>query len=201
MQEYEIYTIGYTAFPSPEEFLSVLKQYKISCLIDVRSYPVASEFYEFYSRSLLEPFLTKNKIIYRNYAKEFGARQENRKYYNNSGCLDFEKFTQSSEFISGVEKIKKGLDLNYKFVLMCAEKDPISCHRTIMISRALSLQGFKIHHILQNKNTISQKDIDMRLLQEYKLEPSFLQTQEEQISEAYHLKNLEIGYKGNGANK
>ena len=201
MKEYEIYTIGYTAFPSPDEFLSALKLYQISCLIDVRSYPTASEFYAFYSRSSLEPFLKKNKIIYRNYANEFGARQENRNYYNNVGCLDFKKFSESPEFISGVEKLKKGLDLNYKFALMCAEKDPISCHRTIMVSRALSLQGFKIYHILQNKSFETQKDIDMRLLQEYKLEPSFLQTQEEQIAEAYYLKNLEIGYKGNGENK
>lgn len=195
MKKYKIYTIGYTSFPSPDEFLTALKRYNISCVIDVRSYPVASEFYMFYSRSSLEPFLQKNHIIYRNYAKEFGARQENRKYYTN-GCLDFEKFTQSPEFINGTNKLKQGLDLNYQFALMCAEKNPADCHRTIMVSRKLSKQNFEIYHILQNQTLESQKDIDMQLLQKYKFEPSFFQTQEEQIAEAYRIRNFEIGYKG-----
>lgn len=195
MTKYEIYTIGYTAFPNKEDFLAVLKQYNISCLVDVRSYPVASQFYEFYSKNTLENYLKENKIIYRNYAKEFGARQENRKYYT-QGCLDFKKFTNSDEFNEGVEKIKKGLDLNYSFVLMCAEKDPMTCHRTIMISRALYLKGFSVKHILADKSIETQIDIDNRLLKHYNMQPSFLQSIDEQIEEAYRLKNIEIGYKG-----
>lgn len=202
-QPYSVYTIGYTAFPEKENLLDALKSYGIKCLIDVRSYPVASEHYQFYSRATLEPFLKENGILYRNYAKEFGARQENPKYYminNIDGqsvrCVDFERFTNGIEFEEGVTKITKGLDLGYSFVLMCAEKDPIDCHRAIMISRALSLRGFSVYHILHNKKLETQENLDDRLLQRYKYQPSFLQTREEQLKEAYRQRNKEIGYKG-----
>ncbi len=202
-QQYSVYTIGYTAFPDKEKLLEVLKHYGIKCLIDVRSYPVSSEHYQFYSRITLEPFLKENGILYRNYAKEFGARQENPKYYMISNvdgqsvrCVDFERFTNGPEFEEGVVKITKGLDLGYSFVLMCAEKDPIDCHRAIMISRALSLRGFSVYHILHNTELETQEHLDERLLQKYKYQPSFLQTREEQLKDAYKQRNKEIGYKG-----
>ena len=196
MRSYTIYTIGYTAF-SEDKFIDTLKKFGISCLIDVRSYPVASEFYQIYSKSSLEPLLQYNKILYRNYAKEFGARQENRKYYMSEGCVDFSKFANSPEFQSGVDKIKKGCDLNYNFVLMCAEKDPINCHRAIMVARNMALQGFEIKHILADGRIETQDELNQRLLDLYHYQPSFLQTRDEQIAEAYKRKNIEIGFKGN----
>ena len=74
-----VYTIGYTAF-AIEDFIKQLKNYNIKCIIDVRSVPIASEFYKDYSKNVLEPILKKNNIYYRNYVNEFGARQENDKY-------------------------------------------------------------------------------------------------------------------------
>ena len=195
MMKYEIYTIGYTAFDE-HMFINVLKDYNISCIIDVRSYPVASEYYKIYSRNNLEPLLKKNNIIYRNYAKEFGARQENKIYYTSEGYLDFFKFTQSPEFNEGVNKVKKGIELNYNFALMCAEKDPINCHRAIMVARELYNRGFIVHHILSSCKTESQEDLEKRLLDFYKIQPSFLVSVKEQILEAYKRKNQEIGYRG-----
>lgn len=202
-KQYTIYTIGYTAFPDEKQFIDILKKLNITCVVDVRSNPIASEYYQVYSRNSLEPLLNQNRILYRNYSKEFGARQENKKYYmiyKNEGkteqCLNFELFTKSNEFIDGVEKIKKGIDLGYTFVLMCAEKDPIDCHRTIMIARALSNMDFDVKHILYDGTIETQTSIDERLLCKYKYQPSFLQSKEEQIAEAYRKRNIEIGYKG-----
>lgn len=193
----QIFTIGYTAFPNQSDFVAILKKYNVLCVIDVRSYPMASQFYAVYSKPTLEPLLKNYGIIYRNYAKEFGARQENREYFMEEGCLDFKRFTKSEEFLNGVEKIKKTLSLNYNLALMCAEKDPIDCHRTIMIGRTLNLLGFDIKHILASGNLQTQKEIDFRLLKFYHLdESSLFQTKDELIDEAYIRKNMEIGYRG-----
>lgn len=195
MNKKEIFTIGYTSFKK-EVFLEVLKFYEITCLIDVRTTPIASEFYKFYSKNELEPFLKENGIIYRNYSKEFGARQENKAFYNSCGCLDFEKFVKSNQFIDGVEKIEKGIQMGYKFVLMCAEKDPVNCHRSIMITRELSKIGFDVKHIMADKSIKSQRYIDTRLLEIYKIKPDFFKTEDEQILEAYQKRNKEIGFRG-----
>ncbi len=193
-----IYTIGYTSF-SIDDFLLQLKLYNIHCLIDVRSNPVASEYYQIYSKNTLEPILNKNKIYYRNYAREFGARQTDLLFYSNNQ-LDFQKFVNSQNFIDGVEKIKKGMALGYNFVLMCAEKDPINCHRAIMVGKGLRDQGLSVNHILSDKSIITQNDIETRLLNLYfpnRSQLSLFECKNDEIllEEAYALQNKKIGYK------
>lgn len=194
-----IYTIGYTAFDI-NSFIVKLKELNISCVIDVRSNPVASEFYENYSRINLEPLLKQHNIYYRNYANEFGARQTNNKFYEKYGYLDFAEFIKTQQFISGVEKIEKGLKLGYNFVLMCAEKDPIACHRTIMVGKGMKDMGFDIKHIMADNSIQSQVDIENRLLDLYfpnrgQLNIFEQKTEEEYIAEAYLKQNAKIGYK------
>lgn len=121
----QIFTIGYTAFPNPSDFVATLKQHNISCIIDVRSYPVASSFFATYSKDLLEPLLKKQGIIYRNYAKEFGARQENRAYFMKDGCLDFRQFVKSGEFLSGIQKIEKFYNQTITLLLCVQKKTPL----------------------------------------------------------------------------
>ncbi|WP_428075296.1 DUF488 family protein [Candidatus Avelusimicrobium luingense] len=191
-----IYTIGYAGFDI-DTFLTTLRRYSISVLIDVRSVPKASEYYEAYSKENLRPFLEQNGIIYRNYAHEFGARQNNREYFTN-GYLDFKKFTQTETFKSGVEKIEKGLSLNYNFVLMCAEKDPINCHRNIMVAKAMRDMGFEISHILSDGSLQTQEEMDTRLLDLYFKYPSLFDApmdQKAMLEEAYRRQNEKIGFK------
>ncbi|MET0017644.1 DUF488 family protein, partial [Oscillibacter sp.] len=82
-----LFTIGYTAFQI-EDFIDTLKQNKIKALVDVRSTPY-SEHYPDYNKENLERLLAKNKIQYRNFAAEFGARQIEKRYFSPQGYLDF----------------------------------------------------------------------------------------------------------------
>ena len=67
--------------------------------MDVRSSPYSS-YYDAYNKENIEVALKKAGIYYRNYAREFGARQENPDFYTN-GILDFRKFTNSQQFADG----------------------------------------------------------------------------------------------------
>lgn len=195
-----VFTIGYTSF-GLEKFVEVLKKYKINCLIDVRSTPKSSYYKDFDDLSLL-PYLKNYGILYRNYAREFGARQENQSFYNDKGYLDFGVFSKSRQFNEGIEKIKKAQDMGYVVCLMCAEKDPINCHRTILISRNLDKQGFEVKHILATEATCEQKEIDARLLEKYFPHRSQISlfsennlTDEETLEIAYKIRNEEIGFR------
>ncbi len=194
----ELYTIGYSCFDI-NRFLEVLRQYSINCVIDVRSNP-KSQYYPEYNIELLETFLKKNNILYRNYKKEFGARQEETIYYTN-GVLDFSKFTKSKIFQEGIEKIDKGINLGYRFVLMCAEKDPSTCHRNIMIAKWFYENGYNIYNILCDGTLEKQDELEKRMLDvyfpnrnQYTLFGEML-TEEEMIKECYSKRNLEIGFK------
>lgn len=195
-----VYTIGYAAF-SIDDFIDILKSHKISHLIDVRSNPV-SEYFQYYNSFNLEQKLKQHNIMYENFALEFGARQENKEFFAKDGFVDFEKFTQSEQFKNGLRKIKAGLERGINLVLMCAEKDPINCHRSIMIGHAMQKNGIEVLHIMHDGQLQHQKEIDKRLLELYFHDRNQLNlfaensSEQELIEQAYKKQNEKIGYRG-----
>ena len=195
----QIYTIGYTGF-SIEEFIDVLQRYNINVVIDVRSFAY-SERYPDYNKNVLNELLKRNKIYYRNYISEFGARQEDTKFYTSEGYLDFELFAKSKQFLSGVQRIENSVAQGYKIVFLCAEKDPTQCHRTILVSRAFSDKGYPIIHLLPNGNIETQKGIEQKWLDKFYPSRSQMdmfsggKSDEEYIAEIYREQNKKIGYK------
>ena len=193
-----VYSIGYSGF-KVEDFIKVLTSNNISLLVDVRSSPYSQYFSDF-NKDILAKRLEREKIYYRNFADAFGARQEGREYYSKAGYLDFELFAKSSPFLSGVTKLINSMEQGYSFALMCAEKDPISCHRTILVSRAFFVAGYKVIHLMPNNVTITQEDIERRLVDKFfpnrdqiTLFDENLSSQE-YINEAYKKQNAAIGY-------
>lgn len=201
MDNITIYTIGYTGF-TREEFLKELLKRGINSLIDVRSSPFSERYPDFNKLELAE-YLGANKIIYRNYAEEFGARQDNPIFYTTDGYLDFEKFAASEQFLRGVNKIINSPREKYKFVLMCAEKNPIICHRTILVSRAFYERGCNLVHILPEGKEKTQRDIEQELLDKYfpqRDQISFdslnnFASEEEYLKKAYAEQAKKIAYK------
>ncbi len=195
----KLFTIGYAGFGLPE-FLTELKKRQIQLVIDVRSQPF-SKYYADYNQDRICNALKNENIYYRNYAKEFGARQENKVYYSSEGYLDFSKFSKSEVFQNGIERLCLSMQKGYSFVLMCAEKDPIDCHRAILVSRAFHEKGYQVEHILPNEVVYTQEDINQRLVDKYfpnRNQLSFLTpvlSDEEMIQEAYCKQNAEIGYR------
>ena len=195
----EIYTIGYSSF-TPNNFVEVLKSYGITCLVDVRSIPL-STYRKDFDKANISRLMKKNGIIYRHYAKEFGARQTDERFFTD-GVLDFEKFSESPQFIDGVKKIEAGMQLGCKFVLMCAEKRPEVCHRNILVARAFYKRGHEVRNILDDGGYITQDEVEKILLNKYfpnrnqillfdNLDVS------EMIGQSYAKRNFEIGYRLN----
>ena len=185
----EIFTIGYVSYP-PDEMAKVLLSFGVSCLIDVRSNP-HSAYYTQYNKEVFSEVLKQHGILYRNYAYELGARQEDPRFFTSEGYLDFPKFTQSEQFQQGVKKIEQGIQMGYCFALMCAEKDPMTCHRAIMIGKALKEQGFTVNHIIYPDQIETQQEMELRGIGD---QLSFF-SDEQRIEEFYHEQNRKIGYR------
>jgi uncharacterized protein (DUF488 family) len=97
-----VYTIGYSGFLI-NDFISTIKSNNISLIIDVRSQPY-SQYFSDYNKEGLQQRLESQGIYYRNYVKEFGARQDERQYYSKNGYLDFELYAKSPSFLKGIER-------------------------------------------------------------------------------------------------
>lgn len=195
-----LYTIGHSQHEF-EYFIDLLKKYEINYLLDVRSTPY-SKYAEIYNKEMLSSLLSTKGIKYSFMGKFFGARPDNVELYNEEGYLDFEKVSYSDLFIKGMENVNLGLKRGNNIVLMCTEKDPIDCHRAIMVARAFSLRGIDVKHILSNGKYQTQQELDERLLDKYFPNRAQLSifnydkviNVEENIKLAYRERNKEIGY-------
>ena len=195
-----LYTIGHSRYEF-EYFANLLKKFEINYLLDVRSTPY-SKYAETFNREQLENSLASEGLTYFFMGKFFGARPDNTDLYSKEGYLDFEKTSRSDLFITGMENVKLGLKKGNNIVLMCTEKDPIDCHRAIMVARAFSLEGIDVQHILPDGKLQTQQELDRRLLDRYFPDRTQLSlfdyndpvNDEEIIKSAYRKRNKEIGY-------
>jgi uncharacterized protein (DUF488 family) len=164
---FTVFTIGYATIPI-DEFIAILQQHGITHLIDIRSVPF-SRFYPQYNEKILTNKLAEVNIKYENLKTEFGARQENNEWFTNC-YLDYDKFTQSEQFQSG---IKYTLDLISKgevICLMCAEKDPVMCHRAILCGKELK-DKTEVLHIRYDKGKVwieTHAELEKRINGDYK---------------------------------
>ena len=192
-----VYTVGHSNHPI-EEFLKLLVKHNINCICDVRSMPY-SRFTEQYNRENIKEYLSEHNIKYLFFGEEFGARREEKSLLTD-GMVDFEKVAKNEKFIKGIERIEKGLDKGYRIALMCTEKEPIECHRTILVSRNLFLKGMVILHILSDGTAVYHEKIEEELVEKYfpnRNQLSIFDMNEtiDYLKEAYKKANNDIGYR------
>lgn len=198
-----IYTIGHSLH-SHNNFSRHLSRYHINCVVDVRSVPFSKHAPQF-NMNEIKHFLKVHGIYYIFMGEEFGARRTDKSLFTFEGYLDFEKVMASSLFISGMERVKSGLGQGYNIALMCTEKDPIDCHRNILVARAFHRHNFNILNIFENGTTETQQQLEERLLNIYfpnRKQKTLLDILEGEASidglleQAYRMKNRDIGYRG-----
>lgn len=78
---------------------------------------------------------------------------------------------------------------------MCAEKDPATCHRTILICRNLRSRDIENKHILGDGTIENNIDFEQRLLDMLKIPQNDLfASREDLIERAYDIQGEKIAY-------
>lgn len=172
---YSLYTVGHSNLEI-EDFISLLQQHQITAVADVRSSPYSRRFPQF-NQTAIQKSLKAINVSYVFLGKELGARTEDSNCYVEGKAL-YENIAKTELFSQGIQRIIKGLE-HYKIALMCAEKDPITCHRTILVCRRLKQFDLDIHHILNDGSLESHSELEERLLQLFGL--SSLQLQQPKV--------------------
>lgn len=162
-----LYTIGHSN-RSVEEFVTALHRHGVDAIADVRSQPSSQRFPQF-SRNALSVALRDAGIAYVHLGDELGARRNEPECYV-GGQVQYEIAARTPAFRRGIERIVKGSE-RYTIALMCAERDPLACHRTILVCRHLWQYGFNISHILDEQNLEPHHDAELRLCREEKINP------------------------------
>ena len=187
----KLYTIGHSNHDL-ERFLHLLKMHAITAVADVRSSPY-SKFNPQFNREVLQTVLKEDRIAYVFLGAELGPRSENPACYLN-GKVQYARLAGTDLFLRGLERLLTGMK-SYRIALMCAEKDPISCHRMILVCRALRSEPIEIRHILEDGSVESLGDSERRLMQELKMRQlRMFENPEDLIQRAYDTQGEKIAY-------
>lgn len=187
-----LYTIGCSVL-SQSDFIRNLKINNINVVADVRSSPYSKVTPQF-NREELKILLKKNKILYGDFSKEFGARREESFVYEKRQ-VSFEKTKQLPIFLEGVQRIKKGLNMGYSIALMCTEKYPLDCHRFSLVARGIYEEtGIECQHILTSGGIKKTSELENEMLKKFNLETDLFLDYKARVKMAYKFINEEIGY-------
>ena len=141
-----VYTIGHSSHPI-DRFVWLLRHNDIAVVVDVRSIP-ASRHNPQYNRDTLRRSLGAAGITYIHMGEALGAMTDDPTLMEN-GRVSFARIVASRPFIVALSRLTETAK-KHRIAMMCAEKDPLSCHRTILVSHQLEKAGGTVEHILEN---------------------------------------------------
>lgn len=155
-----IYTIGHSNH-AMVRFADLLQGAEIGCVADVRSVPFSRRNPQF-SQKALAGALKDIGIDYWFLGDALGARPKDPALSEN-GQASFARIARSQAFHDAIDALIERAG-SQRIAIMCAEKDPTDCHRTILVGRALARRGCAIRHILANGALENHAAVEDRLL-------------------------------------
>ncbi|HZT20067.1 MAG TPA: DUF488 domain-containing protein [Dongiaceae bacterium] len=190
-----VYTIGHSTHPM-ESFLALLRQHGVTAVADVRSAPYSS-YQPHYNREPLAAALKGEGIAYVFLGRELGARSEDRASYA-GGRVQYRRLAASPAFRRGLERVLAGAR-EHRIALMCAEREPLECHRMLLVARELAALGTTVAHIHSDGRLESQADAEARLLALAGLpESDLLMSRAELVDAAYARQEQRVAYVDEG---
>lgn len=155
-----VHTIGHSTHPI-DRFLALLAGAGVEAVADVRSSPWSRVNPQF-NREPLRDALAGAGVQYVFLGEELGARSKDPQCYVN-GKVSYERLAETALFKSGIERVLAGA-AKMNIALMCAEAEPLDCHRARLVAPRLVERGAEVRHILRDGTAESHDSVMDRLI-------------------------------------
>lgn len=191
--QYPVFTVGHSNH-SWEEFVKLLLRQRIDEVADVRSSPY-SRYVTHFNHGELQQALEGIGIGYVFLGGELGGRPADRSCYDSDGQVQYERVAETDAFDDGIRQVIYRAD-NCRIVLLCTEKEPLECHRTLLVSRVLAERDVDVEHILTDGSVESHDAAIERLMHLLKLPPSgdMFRSRHDTINEALAIQEKRVSY-------
>jgi len=186
-----IFTIGHSSHDIGA-FLALLARHGVTALADVRSQPYSRRFPQFCDEPL-RLALKSAGMAYVFLGKELGARVEDPACLV-EGRVDYERLAKTGPFLRGLQRVREGAD-SHRVALMCAEREPLDCHRALLVARHLHASGLDVRHILADGGLETHAASEARLRQLAGLpEQDFFSDAAQTLALAYRLRARNLAH-------
>jgi uncharacterized protein (DUF488 family) len=192
-----LFTLGHSN-REMSDFLGMLLRHEIKVVCDVRSRPGSFRFPQF-NREPLEARLSAAKIRYEFCGEELGGRPADPQFYLANGLVDYSKRRRAPAFLEAIDQTV-ALSRERETAILCAEEDPLHCHRFLLISPALLDRGVVPLHLRRGETAETQRDAEDRLLQlhgfaDVTSDSLFAQGRESALEDALRLQSEQYGFR------
>jgi uncharacterized protein (DUF488 family) len=160
MPSYDLLTIGHSNLAA-DRFMALLKNAGVSAIADVRSVPF-SRWCPWFSSKALAQRLAGAGIVYLPLGAALGGRPRDVRLYRD-GVADYEAMAARGEFATGLAQVVDE-SARHRVCLLCAERDPLDCHRCLLIGRALAERRLKLGHVRADGSIEPHAETEERLL-------------------------------------
>ena len=193
--QYPVFTVGHSNHP-PEMFINLLIRHGVDEIVDVRSAPY-SRYTPHFNHDALQNSLDDIGIAYAYLGGELGGRPADRSCYDPDGRVRYDRVAETDLFDDGIRRIIRAAEQR-RVALLCTEKEPLECHRTLLVARALAERGVSVAHILADGGLESHDDAMTRLVAVHKLPPNgdMFRTRDDVIAEALERQARKFAYVG-----
>jgi len=186
-----VYTIGHSN-GTAERLLGLLNRHGITAVADVRSQPF-SRFNPQFNREDFARVLKASGLEYLFLGHELGARSSNSACYRD-GRAQYSLIAKTPLFEQGIERLQAAME-DRRVAILCAEKEPLVCHRSILIGRCLHEKGFDVRHILEDGSLEDHDASLLRLLALHGMQENHLfHTRDELVAIAYEKQAEQIEF-------
>lgn len=187
-----VYSVGHSTH-SIEEFVALVRENGVAAIADVRSTPY-SRWRPQFNQGALQNSLREHGIRYVFLGAQLGGRGTAGTARDEGGRVKYQHIAESAAFREGLRRVRTGSEL-MRVALMCAEGEPLDCHRGILISRLLAAQGTPVTHIHADGHLETHHDAEHRLLRLMGLhQPDLFRTPDQVLSDAYARQEARIAY-------
>jgi uncharacterized protein (DUF488 family) len=189
---FDLFTIGHSNIPAAR-FTALLRGAGADTIADVRSMPV-SRFCPWFSAKNLAPLLAAEPIDYLFFGDALGGRPRDASLYRD-GIADYEAMARQPNFQAALDRmLEEGA--RYRLCLMCSEREPLDCHRCLLVARALAERGVTIGHILHDGGVEPHTATEQRLLRLADADNDlFAPGQRERLAAAYRRRARDVAYR------
>src|SRR5262245_56280455 len=189
MATFDVLTIGHSNLAA-DRFVELVRGAGVTSLGDVRSVPF-SRWCPWFSRQPLSDRLAREQIAYLSLGDTLGGRPRDPRLYRD-GVVDYEAMAETPEFRSGITKVTDEM-ARHRVCLMCAERDPLDCHRFLLVAPALVNQGLMLGHILGDGTIEPHAATEQRLMALTGAGADLFGDARERLADAYRRRARGVG--------